>query len=53
MFRLREGATEHDVKNIAANLELFFEDVQMTWVESPDGGPAHAGPGADRGGRLR
>ena len=38
MFRLREGATEHDVKNIATHLELFFEDAQMTWVESPDGG---------------
>ena len=39
MFRLREGTTEEDVRSLAAHLDMIIEDVQMMWVEGPDGRP--------------
>ncbi len=41
MFRLREGATEEDVRSLAAHLDMIIEDVQMLWIDGPPGG----GPG--------
>ncbi len=39
MFRLRDGATADDAKDLAAQFDAIFEDVQMMWVDGgPDGG---------------
>ena len=38
MFRLREGSTADDARSLAAHLDMIIEDVQMMWVEGPDGG---------------
>ena len=38
-FRLREGATEEDTRSMAEHFALVFEDVQMMWVDGPNGGP--------------
>ncbi len=38
MFRLRKGLTAKDAERLAEQLDTFIEDVQMMWVESPDGG---------------
>ncbi len=38
MFRLRKGLTAKDAERLAEQLDTFIEDVQMMWIDGPDGG---------------